>query len=267
MSTVRLVTLITGASAGIGAAFADTLAERGHHLVLVARRGERLEALAERLRGLYGARVDWVALDLAEPGAAERLIAWCDEREFSIDWLINNAGLGMPGRLHDSDWREHAACLRLMVEAPTELVARALPMMRRRGCGTVINVASLAAYLPGTEGHTLYAGIKAYLLRFSESLALENRAAGVRVCALCPGLTLSEFHDVTGTRELMAKLPGFMWQRADQVVEAALDGLAHDRTIVVPGRFNRLTKRLARLIPERLALWLAARESKRYRQL
>jgi short-subunit dehydrogenase len=265
MKPSRPVSLVTGASAGIGAAFARALAARGHDLVLTARRADRLEALAIELREKHGAAVTVLPCDLADPAAPQHLVAALDERRLHIDWLINNAGYGVPGALVDSPWRTHADSLQVLLTAPTELSRALLPGMRERGYGRIVNVASLAGFLPGTSGHTLYAATKSYLIKFSQSLALENKAAGVNVCALCPGFTRSEFHDVTGTRDKMNKLPDFMWLSAEEVVRQGIDAVERGDAVHVTGRLNRVIKAVFELVPDRLALALSAKQSKRYR--
>ena len=122
-----------------------------------------------------------------------------------------------------------------------------------------------AVHVPGPAGHTLYAATKAYLIKFSQSLALENHAVGVNVCALCPGFTWSEFHDVTRTRDKMDKMPGFMWLSAEDVVRQGIAAVERGDAVYIPGRVNRTIKTIVQLMPDRLAMWLSARESKRYR--
>ncbi|RDI99463.1 SDR family NAD(P)-dependent oxidoreductase [Dyella solisilvae] len=267
MPPARPVSLITGASAGIGAAFARDLAARGHDLILTARRADRLESLAEELRARHTSTVTVLPADLADPHAVSALCDALAARGLAVDWLINNAGYGVPGTFEANDWPTHEAFIRVLMTAPTELAWRLLPGMRQRGYGRIINVASLAGHVPGSAGHTLYAASKAYLIKFSQSLALENRHLGVHVCALCPGFTWSEFHDVTGTRELMNKLPGFMWQTAEAVVREGHDAVERGEVVHVTGGVNRFIKALVKLLPDRLALWLSGRESKRYRDL
>jgi hypothetical protein len=267
MSIQRPLSLVTGASAGIGAAFAQELAARGHDLVLVARRAGRLHAMAGELHQRHGAQVHVLPADLADPAAPSRLAEALQREGLAVDWLVNNAGYGVPGTFEASDWPVHADFLRVLLTAPTELAWRLLPGMRERGYGRIVNVASLAGHVPGSAGHTLYAASKAYLIKFSQSLALENRHLGVHVCALCPGFTWSEFHDVTGTRALVGKLPRFMWQEAEAVAREGIDAVERGEAVHVTGRVNRGIKALAKLIPDRLALWLSARESRRYRQL
>jgi short-subunit dehydrogenase len=265
MSQARPLSLITGASAGIGAAFARALAARGHDVVLTARRTERLETLARELRKAHGTQVTVITNDLADPHAVEQLCNTLDERGLQVDWLINNAGYGVPGRFDQVDWQVHADFIRVLMTAPTELAWRLIRGMRERRYGRIVNLASLAGHVPGTAGHTLYAASKAYMIKFSQSLALEGEAVGVHACALCPGFTRSEFHDVTGTRSMMNKLPGYMWQTAEQVVREGIDAVERGEAVYVTGRFNRVVKRLFKLMPDRVALKISAKQSKRYR--
>jgi short-subunit dehydrogenase len=265
MTQARPLSLITGASAGIGAAFARALAARGHDVVLTARRTERLELLATELRASHGIQATVLTNDLAAPHAVEELCAELDRRGLQVDWLINNAGYGVPGRFDANDWATHADFLRVLVTAPTELAWRLLGGMRERGYGRIVNVASLAGHVPGSAGHTLYAASKAYMIKFSQSLALENQTNGVHVCALCPGFTRSEFHDVTGTRPLVNKMPDFMWQSAEDVVQEGIKAVERGDAVHVTGRFNRTVKSLFKLMPDKFALRMSARQSHRYR--
>ncbi|CAM5308840.1 SDR family NAD(P)-dependent oxidoreductase [Rhodanobacter lindaniclasticus] len=265
MPPVRPLTLITGASSGIGAAFARHLAALGHDLVVTARRVERLQELAAELHAAHATTVTVLPCDLADPAAVAELCDAMKQRALQVDWLVNNAGYGVPGRFDANDWPVHADFLRVLLTAPTELAWRLLPGMRQRGHGRIINVASLAGHVPAPAGHTLYAASKAYLIKFSQALALENRPCGVHVCALCPGFTWSEFHDVTGTRGKMDKLPGFMWLTADEVVRQGIAAVERGDAVYIPGRVNRFIKATLQLIPDRWALRLSARQGKRYR--
>jgi short-subunit dehydrogenase len=261
----RPVALVTGASAGIGRAFAIELAARGHDLVLTARRRERLDALAAELKRTHGARSHVVPSDLADPMAPEALATSVAEAGLAVDVLVNNAGYGVPGSLVSQPWPVHRDFVQVMMTAPVELCWRFLPGMRERRRGTIINVASLAGLTPGSAGHTLYGASKAFLIRFSQSLAFENAAHGIRVSALCPGFTFSEFHDVTGTRAQVSQLPGWMWMRAEDVVREGLDAAARGRVVHVSGRANRLIKALVEVLPDRAAEALMRRQSKRFR--
>ncbi|MEO9079126.1 MAG: SDR family oxidoreductase [Rhodanobacter sp.] len=265
MPPARPLSLITGASSGIGAAFARQLAALGHDLVLTARRADRIEALAAELHKRHASTITVLPEDLADPMAPQRLADALQQRGLTVDWLINNAGYGVPGTFDANHWSTHAEFMQVLMTAPTELAWRLLPSMRERGHGRIINVASLAGHMPGTAGHTLYAASKAYLIKFSQSLALENSARGVHVCALCPGFTWSEFHDVTGTRDKMNKLPDFMWLSAEDVVDQGIAAVQRGQAVYVPGRVNRTIKAVTELLPDRLSLWLSARQARRYR--
>jgi uncharacterized protein len=261
----RITSLVTGASAGIGAAFAHALAARGHDLILTARRLDRLDALAAELRRAHGVTVTTIAADLAAPDAAAALAAAMDARGLQVDWLVNNAGYGVPGTFDASDWPRHQAFLRVLLEVPTELVWRLLPALRSRGYGRIINVASLAGLVPAPAGHTLYGATKAYLIKVSQALAAENEDRDIRVLALCPGFTRSEFHDVTGTRSMMDRMPRWIWQSTEAVVAEALAALDANRIVHVTGRLNRALAAGVKLLPERLAMGLMRREGRRYR--
>ena len=160
---------------------------------------------------------------------------------------------------------DQEAMIRVHVLAANRLAQAAVQGMVARGSGAIINVASLAGFLPGSAGHTLYAASKAWMIRFSESLALECEADGVRVCALCPGFTYSEFHDVTGTREQLAVLPAWMWMSAERVVREGLAASAAGRLVYIPGRINRAIAAVAACLPRSLVQHLSRRESRRFR--
>jgi hypothetical protein len=257
--------LITGASAGIGVAFARALAARGHALVLTARRLDRLVSLAADLRTRHGVAVECIACDLADPGAPKFLRDETARRGIEIDVLVNNAGYGVTGSLVSREWQTHADFIQVMITAPTELCYRFVPAMRERGAGRVINVASFAGLMPAPAGHTLYAASKSYLIRFSEALALENRHHGIHVCASCPGFTRSEFHDVTGSRQAVSKMPGWIWLSADDVANASLDAVERGKVVCVIGTRYRLIKALFKLLPDALALRLIAAYSGNFR--
>lgn len=260
--------LVTGASSGIGKEFCQQLAERGYHLVLVARRADRLHTLASELRERHGTASLVIPADLSTPGAGQRIFRQLQDADVEVEFLVNNAGYGVPGRFTDPDWEAHAGFIQVMITAVCELTWLLLPGMQQRGHGYIVNVASVAGLIPSSEGHTLYGGSKSFLIRMSESLALENRHHGVKVSALCPGFTYSEFHDVTGTRELVSKLPSHMWLRADEVVAYGIDSVLRDppRVVAIPGRVYRSLVALNRYLPGFGALSVK-RMSKRFRKL
>ena len=241
--------LITGASSGIGEAFADVFAAEGFDLVLAARREDRLRQVAARLVQQHGARVEVLVIDLSAPAAAVGLCAELGARGLAIDVLVNNAGYGVPGVFLDSPWERHQAMLQVMVVGLAELTHRLLPGMVERGYGRVINVASLAGIVPAPAGHTLYAAAKALVIRFSEALSHEVRQHGVHVTALCPGFTLSEFHDVTGTRDRVSTLPSWLWMDAPTVARQGYEAVMAGTPIYINGRVNRTIVQLCRYLP------------------
>lgn len=255
--------LITGASSGIGAAIAREYARRGVPLVLSARRRERLESLAAELRDRVPCEV--LVADLADPGAPRAMFEELAARGIGIGRLVNNAGYGVAGNYLSSPWPAQAAFLQVMVTAVSELTWRFLPQIRASGQGRILNVASFAGLAPGANGQTLYAGAKSFLIKFSESLALENICFGVHVCALCPGFTHSEFHDVTGTRERVSKLPRWMWLQADEVARAGVDGVEAGRVRVIPGFGYKLLHFGIKHLPDRWVLARMAKQSRRFR--
>ena len=254
---------MTGASSGIGAQIAREYASRGVPLVLTARRVERLEALAAEL----SARVPCVVLaaDLADPGAPAQLHARVQALGLHVGTLVNNAGYGVPGRYLSSDWRTHADFLQVMIVSVAQLTHLFLPAMEAAGRGRILNVASLAGLVPASAGHTLYGATKAWLIRFSEALALDTQPRGVHVTALCPGFTYSEFHDVNGMRANVSRLPKFLWQDGATVARLGIDAVEAGRTRVVAGGVNRLVAGLCKYLPDGLARALVSGQSAKFR--
>ncbi len=238
--------VVTGASSGIGAEFARVLAARGANLVLVARREQRLADLAGRIRAKHGVDVHTLALDLAAPGARDTLVAFVRERGLTIDSLVNNAGYGMHGPLADADASRLDEQVRLNVGAVVSLTRAFLPEMTASGRGVLVNVASTSAFQP-VPFMAVYGASKAFVLSFTQAVAYETRDSDLRVTALCPGPTRTEFFDVVGTRE--AAVGSF--QSPAQVIATAMRALDARRTpsSVVSGRVNRVTAVVARIMP------------------
>lgn len=243
--------LVTGASAGIGASFARMLAAEGHDLLLVARRQDRLSALAEELSGAHGVRCETLALNLADRGAPGRVIEHAAAQSFDTDILINNAGLSGKGTFAETPWDDIAAEIQLMVTAVTELAHRVVPGMKERGWGRIVNLSSLAALAPPAES-LLYTGIKSYVLNMSQALDMELKPAGINVTALCPGFTYSEFHDVMGTRDQASRLPRVLWQQPDAVVREGWVAVNAGKPICVPGKVNKAIAGVMNPLPRSL---------------
>jgi short-subunit dehydrogenase len=259
--------LITGASSGIGEAFADVFAAEGFDLIIVARREDRLQAVAERLRRQSGVQVDAIVCDLSRTQASEALCEAIAARGLRVDVLVNNAGYGVPGSYVSSGWARHAAQLQVMLVGLSELTHRMLPGMIERRYGRIINVASLAGLVPAPAGHTLYGATKAFVIKFSEALAREVESSGIHVTALCPGFTRSEFHDVTGVRTTVSRLPSWLWMDAPTVARQGFDAVMAGTPIYINGRVNRTVAALARLLPQTIVSALARRTGGRYRRV
>ena len=259
--------LITGASSGIGDAFADVFAAEGYQIVAVARREDRLHALAARLHARHGTTVHVMPADLGVPDSRERLCADLAARGLVIDALVNNAGYGVPGTFGSVTWERHHAALQVMTVGLCELTYRLLPGMIERRWGRIINVASLAGLVPAPAGHTLYAATKAFAIKFSEALAGESRPHGVHVTSLCPGFTLSEFHDVTGTRAQVSALPRWLWTDAPTVARSGYDAVMRGDAVHVVGRVNQTIAALVRIVPMSVVNAVGRRVGTRYRKL
>jgi short-subunit dehydrogenase len=258
--------LITGASAGIGAAFAEVFAAYGFDLVITARREDRLREAAARLERAHGRRVHVIVSDLSSREAPARLCEEIATRGLTIDALVNNAGYGVPGTYVASPWERHEAMLNVMIMSVSELTYRLLPGMIGRRYGRIINVASLAGFVPAPAGHTLYAATKAFAIKFSEALAHEGRPHGVNVTAVCPGFTFSEFHDVTGTRAQVSRLPGWMWMDAPTVARQGFDAVMEGIPIYINGRANRAIASFVRHLPQPIVMWAGRRLGRSYRK-
>ena len=259
----RPCALVTGASSGIGADIAREYARRGKPLVLTARRVERLEALAEELRVLVPVTV--IPADLADRDAPAQLFAATNARGLFVDTLVNNAGYGVPGRFLSAGWKTHADFLQVMVAAVGELTHLYLPAMEAAGRGRILNVASLAGLVPASPGHTMYGATKAWLIRFSECLALEVAPRGVHVTALCPGFTYTEFHDANGMRATVSKLPKWLWLDSPTVARLGVEAVEAGRTRIVTGLVTRLVAALCKFLPDFLANRLVGSRSKGFR--
>jgi hypothetical protein len=186
-------------------------------------------------------------------------------RGLAIDGLVNNAGYGVPGYYDRTAWKDQENFLRVLVVAPCELTHALLPGMIERRFGRIINVASLAGLVPGSAGHTLYAASKAFMIKFSQSLLLENRRHNVLTTALCPGFTYSEFHDVAGVRAKVSKYGKAWWSAAEDVAQAGYGGAMRGRSVVITGRRSKQIAALMKVLPEPLALGMVARQSRSFR--
>jgi uncharacterized protein len=250
----RDVAVVTGASSGIGEGLARRLARDGRHLVLVARRKDRLETLARELGANHGVTVDVIAADLVRPGAAEELVAEIGRRELAVDWLVNNAGFGTVGRFDRLPVERELEEIRLNVGVLVELTGRCLPAMIARGKGVVMNIASMGGFAPGPYMAT-YAATKAFVLSFSEAIAAELRGTGVEVLCVCPGFTRTEFQDKAAVD--VTGVPNFAWMSADQVADQAVRAVGRG-PVLVNGAMNSVVTSLVRVVPRSVTSRLVA---------
>lgn len=253
--------LVTGASAGLGEEFARQLAQRGTSLVLVARREERLRQLADELTAA-GVAVEVLAADLTDPGDVDRVVARLEDDDEPVDLLVNNAGFGLYGAFVDLDAERQAAMVELNVDAVTRLAHALAPRLVARGGGGIINLGSTASFQPDPYG-AVYGATKAYVLSFSEALHEELAPHGVRVLALCPGFTRTEFQEVASVDH--GALPSRAVMTAGPVVRAGLDAFTRGQAVCLPGVLNRLmaagsevtpsvvTRRVSKLVHRRFA--------------
>jgi uncharacterized protein len=250
--------LITGASAGIGVELARALARRGYGLTLVARRLERLEELAAELSQEHRVRVEAIACDVSEQPERDALVTELEQRELTVEVLCNNAGFGSGKPFVELARERELEMLRVNCEAVVDLCARYVPAMVERGRGAVLNVASTAGFQP-LPGQSTYAASKALVLSFTEALHQELRHSGVAVTALCPGPVRTEFVSVAGLGAVDSTTPEFLWATAEEVAEAAVQGLGKGTRVVIPGALNHVGAIFGRHTPRGLFLRAAGR--------
>lgn len=247
----RVYALVTGATAGIGHAFARALAARGTDLVLIARDAVRLGDVAEQLRGEHQVDVEVIAADLSDREELERVAVRLRETDRPVDLLVNNAGFGLKEPFVEGDLRAEEQLLDVLVRAVLVLTHAALPGMVARGRGGVVTVSSVAGFMPAGT----YSAAKAWATTFTQSLAGELAGSGVTATALCPGYVRTEFHQRAGIR--MEKLPGFVWLDADELVAACLADVARGRSVSVPSPTYKAAVVALRHLPLRAVEWFS----------
>jgi len=247
--------LITGASSGIGEALADCFAAAGMALVLVARRTDKLEALARRLRGEHDVKVTVLGADLSQPNAPQALSQQIRRRRITIDILVNNAGVLVQGGFAEMQTADHRAMIDLNIAGLTAMLTEFVPGMKKRGYGRVLNVASIAAFQPVPSLAT-YAATKAYVLSLSESLSEELRDTGVTVTALCPGITATPMLELASdANDRLSRLPGVLVSDVHAVAAEGFAACMRGDAVLVPGVLNRAAMVAGRAIPK----WLLRR--------
>jgi uncharacterized protein len=250
--------LITGSTAGIGAAFARRLAADGHDLVLVARDTKRLREQATELHDRHGIEAEVLTADLATDGGIDAVAARLSDLKNPVDLLVNNAGFGVKGRYLDVPMADELRMLKVHCAAVLRLTSAAAEAMRTRGRGGIVNVASVAAFVPrGTYGAS-----KAWVVQFTQGAARDLAGSGVRLMALCPGFVRTEFHQRAGMGT--DNIPGWMWLDADKLVAAALSDLARGRTLSIPDPRYKALMGLAKVAPRGLLGGISSRTGRKY---
>ncbi|WP_338896504.1 SDR family oxidoreductase [Streptomyces sp. TG1A-60] len=250
--------LITGSTAGIGAAFARRLAADGHNLVLVARDTRRLREQATELHDRHSIEAEVLTADLATDDGIEAVVKRLADRRNAVDLLINNAGFGNKGAYLDVPMADELMMLKVHCEAVLRLTSAATEAMRERGRGGVVNVASVAAFLPrGTYGAS-----KAWVVQFTQGAAKDLAGTGVRLMALCPGFVRTEFHERAGMGT--DNIPSWMWLDADKLVTAALADLARGKSVSIPDPRYKALMGVAKVVPRGLLGGVSSRTGRKY---
>jgi uncharacterized protein len=260
----RRLALVTGASAGLGEAFARAYAARGLDVALVARRADRLEALAAELRARHNVDTFPIRADLADWEAHVPVMEALEASGRHVDVLVNNAGFGISHSFTSVPWSRQRDFLMTMAVNGCGLAYDVIPGMCHRGHGAIINVASMAAFSPGVAGNTLYPGVKSLMLKFSQALDAEYRDKGIKVTAVAPGFVRTEFGKAAGVQHIMDREPRLFWSSAEQVAESAIQANEHGRVVIIPGWHNRVAALLLRGLPEPLVRRVVAAGSAKY---
>ena len=260
----RTLALVTGASAGIGAAFARALAKQGHDVALVARRLDRLEALAAELRQ-GGVEAIPIQADLSLVDAHLPVMAVLEARGRAVDVLVNNAGYSIPQMFTHTPWTAQRDFVMTLVMAVCGFSRAVLPGMIERRSGRIINVSSMTALSPGGAGHTLYPAAKSFVHKFSLSLDAEVRKQGVKVTCVIPGFTESEFASANGTADKMATSPRAFIMSAREVVDNTLRANERGHVVVIPGLHNQVAAGLMKYLPDAITTPLIRSAAEKYR--
>lgn len=251
------VTLITGASGGIGAAFAHQLAAQKHDLFLVARSADRLQALCTQLETLYGIKAHFMAIDIAQPGSEQQIAREALSKGMVVNWLINNAGIGSGGDILEYSLEDYQHMMQLNMNAMVALTYQFLPQMRKDRDGVIVNVGSMAGFNP-IPYMNVYAATKGFVMYFTQALWEENRLYNVRTLLLCPGATETGFFDAAGIgSDRKATFSSKTMETPEQVVAAAMKGLKSNAFVTISGLHNRIAYRLLRLVPKKMMMMLA----------
>jgi len=241
--------LITGAASGIGAAFSRKFADEGANLVLLDINAGDLHLIEKELGVNPGISVKSLVVDLSDQGSVQDIVNWLDRSGLAVDILVCNAGYSIAKNFEDVSWDVHGRILQTMSIGVAHLAHSLLPGMLKRGYGWMLFVSSVSAYGPGTPTNTLYESVKAFVLKFSESLFFELKEKNIHVTAVCPGYTRTRHHDVEGLMDMKEKIPGFFWLEPSFVAAEGVKALKKGKPVVITGFLYKLIVFLLRLVP------------------
>jgi short-subunit dehydrogenase len=266
-SHTKRTVLITGASSGIGKAIAKHFAQEGWDIVITARRQALLDTLSKDLNKNYGTQVTVIVADLADPESPKKIYDEIQSKKIQIDGLVNNAGYGIPGYFVSTSWEQQRDFIQVLVTSASHLCHLFLPQMIDRRYGRIINVSSLNGLIPCSPGQSLYASAKSFVVSLSHTLQAEVADKGVNVCALCPGFTYSEFHDVTGTRELVNKIPKRQWLSAEVVAKLGFESVMDGKPLCITGRSSKVNYALTKFLPRKMMINIMKKKSIKFRKI
>jgi len=246
---LKKTALVTGASSGIGLAFAKLLAAKGYNLVLCARRKERLTALGEELEKKFSVRTYSIQADLSKRETPDEIFKDLKSKDITIDFLVNNAGLSLKKKFSRNSWEDIDNFMTLMMVNVTKLCHLVMPTMKEKKEGYIVNVSSIAAFIPEDSG-SLYTASKKYVSSLSIALAKEGEPYNIKVLALCPGLTHTEFHKVLGNKEKVEKFPKILWMTAERVVEEGYTAVMKGKRIHINGFVNKVICLIFHMLPQ-----------------
>ena len=251
--------LITGSTAGIGLDIARELASRGHNILLTARREDRLKEIAQQLIQDYDVHADYVAADLGDVGAPEKIFNFCASSNYSVTILVNNAGYSINKKFHETGEEEEEKFLRVLGIGVIALTKRFIPEMLKQRSGKIMLVSSLAAFAPPATGWgALYGPVKTFINRFGDALNLNYRSHGITATNVCPGFTVTEFHTASGMQDAMDEVPSFMKKDSKTVAKGAVDAMMKGKSVWVPGILNKLIAFLCNMLPTSLVIRMSS---------
>jgi short-subunit dehydrogenase len=249
-------TLITGASSGIGLEIAACMAEKGYNLILTARRENILIKASKDISEKYKVKVDYIAADLSDIDAPERMFNYCEENDYEVDVLVNNAGYGIPTSFHETSMEEEEKFIRVLGISVIAMTKIFLSGMIERGYGRIMIVSSVAAFSPPSSIQPLYGPIKTFMNRFSDGINLNYNHKGITSTAVCPGFTVTGFHTASGVQDEMDRVPSFMKLSATRVASEGVEATLSGKPLCIPSKTYKLLVFILKYVPESILTFL-----------